>query len=127
MAKKSERFVSLGRKWVRSVARAATDRFADRNRKVTGLSPFTRIFTSRRVSRVSAVDARRRAFLKYAMFGGAVFLSGKYIGPIMNMLRGDTVLSEKTFQNFKITETGRQLKVSDNDGEDLLIIDKEEF
>lgn len=72
-------------------------------------------------------DARRRAFLKYAVFGGAIFLLGKYLTPILNMFRGDTVLSEKTFQNFKITETGRQLRVTDDEGGELLVIDKEGF
>lgn len=73
------------------------------------------------------IDASRRAFLKYAAFGGAVLVVGKYIDPVVNMLRGDTVLSEKTFQNFKITETGRQLLVTDDDGEEILTIDKESF
>lgn len=73
------------------------------------------------------LDARRRAFLKYAVFGGAVLVVGKYIDPVINMLRGDTVLSERTFRNFKITETGRQLLVTDDDGGEILTIDKESF
>ena len=73
------------------------------------------------------LDEKRRTFLKYALFGGAVFLAGKYTTPVANMLRGDRVLSEKTFQNFKVTETGTELKVMDDDGAELLIIDKESF
>ncbi|MBP9751993.1 MAG: hypothetical protein KBD19_03995 [Candidatus Moranbacteria bacterium] len=73
------------------------------------------------------VDSRRRAFLKYAVFGGAVFVAGKYVSPLVNLIRGDTVLSEKTFENFKITETGRQLLVTDDDGSEILTIDKESF
>ncbi len=73
------------------------------------------------------LNARRRAFLKYAVFGGAVFLLGKYLNPLMNMFRGETVLSEKTFENFKITETGKQLRVTDDEGGELLVIDKEGF
>jgi len=73
------------------------------------------------------IDARRRAFLKYAVFGTAVFLAGKYLNPFINMLRGDTVLSEKIFQNFRITETGRQLKITDDDENEILTIDKESF
>ncbi len=73
------------------------------------------------------LDAKRRAFLKYAVFGGVVFLAGKYFGPLMNTMRGDTVLSEKTFDNFKMVETGKQLQISDDDGNEILTIDKESF
>ncbi len=76
---------------------------------------------------ILVIDDRRRAFLKYALFGGAVFMAGKYMNPLVNLLRGDTVLSEQTFQNFKVTETGRQLRVTDDEGDELLVIDKEEF
>ncbi len=72
-------------------------------------------------------DPRRRTFLKYALFGSGVFLLGKYLNPIINLIQGDVVLSEKTFQNFKVTETGKQLKVMDDEGDELLIIDKEGF
>lgn len=76
---------------------------------------------------ILVIDDRRRAFLKYALFGGAVFMAGKYMNPLVNLLRGDTVISEQTFQNFKVTETGRQLRVTDDEGDELLVIDKEEF
>ena len=54
-------------------------------------------------------------------------MAGKYMNPLINLLRGDTVISEQTFQNFKVTETGRQLRVTDDEGDELLVIDKEEF
>jgi hypothetical protein len=73
------------------------------------------------------IDEQRRTFLKYALFGGVVFLAGKYMNPLINLLQGDAVLSEKTFQNFKITETGKQLQVTDDDGNDVLIIDKDGY
>jgi hypothetical protein len=73
------------------------------------------------------INESRRAFLKYAVFGGVVFLIGKYIDPFINMLRGDTVLGERNFQHFKMTETGRRIQVTDDDGDELLTIDKEEF
>lgn len=83
---------------------------------------------SRRSSQSDApLDSKRRAFLKYAIFGGGVFLVGKYFGPLMNTLRGDTVLSEKTFDNFKMVETGKQLQISDDDGNEILTIEKESF
>ncbi len=73
------------------------------------------------------VDLRRRTFLKYAAFGGVVFLAGKYFSPLMNTVRGDAVLSEKTFDNFKMVETGRKLQISDDEGNEILTIDKEGF
>lgn len=76
---------------------------------------------------VNEFDARRRAFLKYALFGGTLFLAGKYANPIINTLRGDKILSEQTFQNFKLTETGKELRVTDDDGNEILTIDKENF
>ncbi len=89
-----------------------------------------RVFGKKAVSAMEdilVIDDRRRAFLKYALFGGAVFMAGKYMNPLVNLLRGDTVISEQNFQNFKITETGRQLLVTDDEGDELLIIDKEGF
>lgn len=76
---------------------------------------------------VAGIDDRRRAFLKYAALGGAVFFAGKYVTPLVNLLRGDTVLSEKTFQNFTVTETGKELRVTDDEGGELLVIEKEGF
>jgi hypothetical protein len=81
----------------------------------------------RKPAKTEDVDSRRRAFLKYAAFGGAVFVAGKYVNPLINAIRGDTVLSERTFENFKITETGRKLLVTDDDGGEILTIDKESF
>lgn len=108
------------------VSRFSGNRFADR-----AFSFFGVILRKKRVHgasvEVADIDDRRRAFLKYAFLGGAVFLAGKYVTPLVNLLRGDTVLSEKTFQNFTVTETGKQLKVTDDDGAELLIIDKESF
>ena len=72
-------------------------------------------------------DGRRRTFVRYALFGGAVFLVGKYLAPAINMLRGDTILNEKSFDNFRLTETGKQLRVTDDSGNEILIIDKESF
>jgi hypothetical protein len=76
---------------------------------------------------VDELDAKRRAFLKYAAFGGTLFLAGKYLNPIINTLRGDTVIDEKVFRNFTLTETGKQLRVTDDEGGEILTIDKEGF
>lgn len=76
---------------------------------------------------VEEFDAKRRAFLKYALFGGGLFLAGKYLNPLINTLRGDTVIDEKVFRNFTLTETGKQLRVTDDGGDEILTIDKESF
>ena len=80
-----------------------------------------------RMSMDDALDMRRRNFIKLTVFGGAVFLAGKYFGPFVNMLRGDTVINETLFSNFKVTETGKELRVTDDEGEEFLIIEKENF
>lgn len=89
--------------------------------------PKGRVSGMRRPQSDRPLDTKRRAFLKYAVFGGVVFLTGKYFGPLLDTLRGDTVLSEKTFDNFKMVETGRQLQITDDDGNEILTIDKEGF
>lgn len=73
------------------------------------------------------IDSRRRAFLKYAVFGGGLFLVGKYMNPLINTIQGDAVVDEKVFRNFTLTETGRQLQVTDDEGNEILTIDKEGF
>lgn len=129
--------ISASRKWRRlsfafaaasglAVDRLSANRFGARILSILGLSTKSRTVRGESVA-VVALDERRRAFLKYAAFGGAVLLAGKYVTPLVNTLRGDAVLSEKTFDNFKVTETGKQLKVTDDDGAELLIIDKESF
>lgn len=74
-----------------------------------------------------AIDMRRRNFIKLTVFGGIIFLVGRYFGPLVNMFRGDTVINEMIFSNFKITETGKQLRVTDDEGSEILTIDKEHF
>lgn len=109
-----------------AVAQFSKNRFAARILSFSGIVLHKKTMHGS-VVRVAEIDDRRRTFLKYAFFGGAVFLAGKYVNPFINLLRGDTVLSEKTFQNFRVTETGKQLKVTDDEGLELLIIDKESF
>lgn len=108
------------------VSRLSGSRSGARLLSILGLSTKSRTVRGETVA-VAILDERRRAFLKYAAFGGAVLLAGKYVTPLVNTLRGDTVLSEKTFNNFKVTETGKELRVTDDEGAELLIIDKESF
>lgn len=86
----------------------------------------SKIFRSKKLTPVH-LDDKRRAFLKYALFGGGLFLVGKYMNPIINTIQGDAVVDEKVFRNFTLTETGRQLQVTDDEGNEILTIDKEGF
>ncbi len=89
---------------------------------------FPRRFRSR-LEKISEqhLDVDRRTFLKYALFGTGGFLVAKYLNPAINMFQGDTVLNERAFQNFNMTETGRQIEIRDSDGSEILVIDKEGF
>lgn len=118
----------LGKRVCLSV-RTAVKHAAPKRAVVWSRSLAKRVFGKRSgaIEDILVIDDRRRAFLKYALFGGVVFMAGKYMNPLINLLRGDTVISEQTFQNFKVTETGRQLRVTDDEGDELLVIDKEEF
>lgn len=108
------------------VARLSAHHLASRIFSLLGIIVKTKEIRGEGVALID-IDAKRRTFLKYALFGGAVFVAGKYVNPIVNMLRGDTILSEKTFESFRITETGRALRVMDDEGSELLVIDKEGF
>ena len=109
-----------------AVSRLSEKREIARILSAIGLSAKKKSIRGEEVDMIE-IDASRRAFLKYAFFGGSVLVVGKYINPAINLIRGDTILSEKTFENFKITETGRQLRVTDDDGGEILTIDKESF
>lgn len=74
-----------------------------------------------------AVNRNRRTLIKFIALGGAAFLLGKFLGPLINTLQGDTVIDEKTLGNYKVTETGREVIFSDRSGNAVLIIDKDSF
>jgi len=67
----------------------------------------------------------RRKFLKIAAFGGVAFLAGKFFGPLLNMIKKDSVVDEKVFDNYKITETRSQFKLIDREGDEIIIVDKD--
>jgi len=129
--------VVMSKKWKRAcflasvvsgtaIARFSGNKTASKVFSVLGVSAKKKEIRGEDVEMIE-IDASRRTFLKYAFFGGAVLVAGKYINPLVNLIRGDTVLSERTFENFKITETGRKLLVTDDDGSEILTIDKESF
>ncbi len=71
------------------------------------------------------INSYRRNLIKFLLVGGGAFLLGKFTSPFINFLNRDKVLDEKIFNNFKIVETGRTLKVFDKEGSEILLIDKD--
>jgi len=67
----------------------------------------------------------RRNFLKLAAFGGVAFVAGKFLSPFLNMVKKDKVVDEKVFDNYKITETNKQFKLIDRQGDEIIIVDKD--
>ncbi|MDO8493158.1 MAG: twin-arginine translocation signal domain-containing protein [bacterium] len=63
----------------------------------------------------------RRRFLKILAMGGGVLAIGK----IYNFFTQNRIISETDFKNFKMVETGKELKFSDEEGAEILIIDKD--
>lgn len=71
------------------------------------------------------INSYRRNFLKFALVGGSGFLVGRFFSPLMDFWNGDKTISEKGFENFKMVETNRTLKIFDKDGSEILIVDKD--
>jgi hypothetical protein len=72
-----------------------------------------------------ATNTYRRNFLKFALVGAGGFLLGKLTDPLLQFVRGEKVISEKDFKNFKFEETNKQLRVLDASGEEIIIVDKD--
>lgn len=69
------------------------------------------------------INNDRRRFLKILALGGGLFAVGK----IYNILIQNRVISETDFKNLKVTETGKEVKFAEPDGEEILVIDKDGF
>ena len=67
----------------------------------------------------------RRNFLKLAAFGGVAFVAGKFFSPFLNIVKKDKVVKETLFNNYKITETESQFKLTDKQGDEIIIVDKD--
>lgn len=75
----------------------------------------------------NVINLRRRNLIKFAVFGALAFVAGKLFEPLKNTFQGDRVLSEKSFNDFTLTETGKQLKIADKSGSELLVFEKDSF
>ncbi len=73
----------------------------------------------------NGVNRNRRRVLTACILGGGALVATKVLSSVMDMFTGDTVLSEKMFENFIVKETGQSLSFFDRQsGEPILIIDK---
>ncbi|MFZ3043827.1 MAG: hypothetical protein WA058_01830 [Minisyncoccia bacterium] len=74
---------------------------------------------------IEETNLYRRNLLKLFAVGGGAFLVGKFMDPVINLISGDRVISMRDFQNFRLVESGREIKVLDKDGGEILIVDKD--
>lgn len=79
------------------------------------------------INETQQVNSYRRNLLKFLLIGGGAFLVGKFANPFINFINGDKVLDEKIFDNFKVVETGRTLKILDKEGTEIFIVEKDSF
>ena len=74
-------------------------------------------------------NKKRRALLKLGFTGVAAFVIGKFAGPYIDDLLhpNDKIIDRKDFQSFSLIETNGEMKLSDKEGNDIFVIDKESF
>ena len=71
----------------------------------------------------NVINLRRRNLIKFAVFGARRCRQAF----AKEHIQGDRVLSEKSFNDFTLTETGKQLKIADKSGSELLVFEKDSF
>lgn len=71
----------------------------------------------------------RRTILAVGLTGAVAFIAGKIFGGGVETLLGQSGGQNRSteFQNFKLTETGKEITLSEKGGEPIFIIDKESF
>lgn len=72
-------------------------------------------------------NRQRRTLLIAASSGVIAFILGKIFGPSINWFSEDYPLSEKSFENFRVVDTKKELKLYDRGGNEVIIIEKEGF
>lgn len=70
------------------------------------------------------INENRRTFLMLGATGLVAFIFGKLFG---HWFETRDIVSQANFENFTLTETHSEIKLSDRSGEDIFIIDKESF
>lgn len=74
-------------------------------------------------------NKKRRALLKIGLTGVAAFALGKIVGPRIDDLihPEDKIIDRKDFASFSLIETNGEMKLSDKEGNEIFVIDKESF
>ncbi len=74
-------------------------------------------------------NKNRRTFIALGLTGVATFVLGKIVGPHIDNLfnSGDKLINRKDFEHFTLVETQGEMLLSDKEGNDIVIIDKESF
>lgn len=67
----------------------------------------------------------RRNLVKLGFFGGAAFVLGKIFGPSLSFFGSDAVVGEKDFENFRVVETKKELRLFNRGGDEIVIVEKE--
>ena len=71
------------------------------------------------------MDTNRRKFIKTMFIGGGAILLGKLFGSRILDLFSPDQINVKSFENFRISENKKELIISDQNGQEIFIIDKE--
>ncbi len=71
------------------------------------------------------VNTHRRRVLTLFVLGGGAVVASSALGSAKDLWAGDSIISERIFNNFIVRETGNALTFFDKQsGEEILIIDK---
>jgi hypothetical protein len=74
------------------------------------------------------INQNRRKFLKWVAIGGGVFAVWKIFGSSAKFfgVSDESGGKETIFDNFRITETGKNLTVYEKSGKEIIVIEKDD-
>jgi len=84
---------------------------------------------NQRSSQHTVENPKRRLMLTFGLTGIVAFFAGKMFGDTASLFQSTTKapVNKTEFSNFVFTETGREMVLSDKEGDPIFIIDKESF
>lgn len=72
-----------------------------------------------------AIATSRRSFLKYVMLGSGVLVIGKIFGSSLDFFSGaEKKGAPLSFRNFRMVEQDKEMKIFDNNGDEIMTLDK---
>jgi hypothetical protein len=74
------------------------------------------------------INQNRRKFLKWAAIGGGSFAVWKLFGAGMKFFGPpeDEFSKETLFENFRISETGKNITIYEKSGKEIIVIEKDD-